>query len=321
MLLINILLLVAGMALLIKGGDMLVDGASGLARRFNVPELAIGLTIVAFGTSAPELVVSMSASLGSHPEIALGNAIGSNNCNLFFILGITGIVSPVVFQKNTIRFEIPFSLFAAVILLLLANFSFWGEGNNIITRIDGIVLLLFFGLFVFYIFHSMKNNETSAGEPDVKTIPLFKTMIFIILGLFFLVSGGELVVRSAVALAQALHISEKVIGLTILSAGTSLPELVTSITAIIKKKRDIAVGNIIGSNIFNILLILGACFTVRPPEYSPVFNRDILLFVTGTILLLVAVLTGKKKVLDRWKGAVLLIIYTGYVVYLIMTNE
>jgi cation:H+ antiporter len=284
------------MVLLAKGGDILVDGASNLARRFNVSELIIGLTIVAFGTSAPEMVVSLSASLRSHPEIAFGNAIGSNNVNLFFVLGITGILTPVAIQRNTIRFEIPFSLFAAVTLFLLANFSFYFEGRNVLSRIDGIILLLFFILFLFYVFHSMKTNGYTVDQQIVKRSSLGKTILLLVLGLVLLVSGGEIVVNSAVFIAKALNISEKVIGLTIIAAGTSLPELVTSIAAIIKKRDDIAIGNIIGSNIFNILFILGISSIARPLEYSSVFNRDIYLLFFGTVFLLLSMLTGKKEI-------------------------
>jgi cation:H+ antiporter len=321
MLIIDILLIIVGMVLLIKGGDMLVDGASSLARRFNVSELAIGLTIVAFGTSSPELVVSLSASIGAHPEIALGNVIGSNNFNLFLILGLTGLIMPVAVQKNTVRIEIPFSLLAAIILFLLANFALLFGERYILTRIDGIVFLLFFGLFLFYIIKTMKNGEPINETASVKQLSFGKVLLFIVLGLGFLVLGGRLVVNSAVALAQALNISEKVIGLTIVAVGTSLPELVTSIIAITKKSDDIAMGNIIGSNIFNIFFILGISATVRPMEYSPVFNRDIYLLVFGTLFLLVAMFTGNKRKLDRWEGAIFVLLYVGYVVYLIIQNE
>jgi len=318
--LLNIVLIIAGMALLIKGGDLLVDGSSSLARRFNISELAIGLTIVAFGTSAPELVVSLSAAIVSHPEIAFGNAIGSNNFNLFIILGITGLIMPVAVQKNTVRIEIPFSLLATIVLILLANFAFPWSGKNILTRIDGIILLLFFASFIFYIVKSMKSAPDDQ-KSSIKTLSLSKTIIFIIIGLVFLVLGGRVVVNAAVALAQALNISEKVIGLTIVAAGTSLPELVTSVTAIIKKSDDIAIGNIIGSNIFNIFLILGASAVVSPMEYSVVFNRDILVLIIGTVLLLAAMFTGEKRKLDRWEAAIFVLLYSGYVVYMIMQNE
>ena len=321
MLIYDILLIIAGMALLIKGGDFLVDGASSLARRLKISELAIGLTVVAFGTSAPELVVSLAAAIGSHSEIALGNVIGSNIFNLFAILGITALIVPLAVQKNTVRIEIPFSLFAAIILFLLANFNFLPNKENMVSWIDGIILLLFFGLFLFYVYKSMKNSESADDVSSAKTHSMFKSILFIVLGLAFLVIGGRIVVDSAVNLARDLNISEKIIGLTIVAIGTSLPELVTSITAVIKKSDDIAIGNIIGSNIFNIFLILGASALIKEMNYSPVFNMDIYFLIFGTLLLLLAMFTGKKRKLDRWEGAVFLLLYTGYVVYLIMRNE
>ena len=317
----NILLIILGLALLVKGGSWLVDGASALARRYKISELAIGLTIVAFGTSAPEMVVSLIASVDLHPEIAFGNVIGSNNFNLFVILGITGLVAPVAVHKNTIRMEIPLSLLAAIILFLLANYRFIVGENLMLGRIDGLILLLFFGLFLFYVYKSMKKDDTDADKSATITLSLGKSLLFIGLGLTLLVLGGKIVVNSAVDFARALHISEKVIGLTIVACGTSLPELVTSITAMVKKNDDIAVGNIIGSNIFNIFFILGISALVQPMNYSTVFNRDIYLLVFGTILLLLAMFTGKKRSFDRWEGAILVLLYVGYIIYLVMRNE
>ena len=317
--LINIILITIGMILLLKGGDTLVNGASSLARRKKISELAIGLTIVAFGTSAPEFIISLVASLDSHPEIALGNVIGSNLFNLLFILGITAIFMPVAVQKNTIRFEIPFSLFATVLLFLLANFGFI-YGRNILSRIDGAIFLLFFGLFIFYVYKSMKAEAPEDGEA-AKPLSLVKSIIFIILGLVMLIAGGRVVVYAAVELALALNISEKIISLTIVAIGTSLPELIISITAMIKKKSDLAIGNIVGSNIFNILFILGASSLARPLVYSPVFNQDLYLLIFGTFLLFIAMFTGKKRNLDRWEGAIFVLLYIGYVVFLIMRNE
>jgi len=318
MLFINILLIVLGMALLIKGGDLLVDGASSLARRFNISELAIGLTVVAFGTSAPELVVSLAAAVGNHSEIALGNVIGSNNFNLLAILGITGIIAPIAVQKNTIRIEIPLSLVAAIILFLLANLNFLPNEEKMISRVDAGLLLLFFVLFLFYVYKSMKTTTPDNVESAEKTLSLAKSIVFVVLGVVFLVAGGRVVVHSAVALAKAMNISEKIIGLTIIALGTSLPELVTSVTAIIKKSSDIAIGNIIGSNIFNIFLILGTSATVSPIHYSSAFNKDIYFLVFGTLLLLLAMFIGNRKKLDRWQAAIFLLLYAGYVAYLIM---
>jgi len=315
--LISILLIILGMVLLVKGGDFLVDGASSLARRFKISELAIGLTIVAFGTSAPELVVSLAAAIGAHSEIALGNVLGSNVFNLLAILGITGIIAPIAVQKKTVWIEIPFSLLALIVLYLLVNLNFLPNEKYTITRVDGIILLLFFGLFLFYVYKNMKTAGNSDGGSSVKTLSLFKSVTFIVLGLLFLVIGGKVVVNSAVDLARDLNISEKVIALTIVSVGTSLPELVTSITAIIKKSSDIAIGNIIGSNIFNIFLILGASASVRPINYSPVFNNDIYLIAFGTVLLFLSMFIGSRKKFDRWQAAVFLVIYVGYVIYIL----
>jgi len=322
-----------GMVLLIKGGDLLVDGASSLARRFNISELAIGLTVVAFGTSAPELVVSLAAAVGGHPEISLGNVIGSNNFNLLAILGITGVIAPIAVQKNTIRLEIPFSLLAVIILFGLANINIFPNEEKMITRIDAGLLLVFFVLFLFYVYKSMKadapdispngvsEGSHEGGEAGKKTLSLFKSVLFVVLGLAFLVVGGRVVVNSAVALAKAMNISEKIIGLTIIAVGTSLPELVTSITAIVKKSSDIAIGNIIGSNIFNIFLILGTSAMVSPINYSSIFDRDLYFLVLSTVLLFLAMFIGNKKKLDRWQAAIFLLLYVGYVVYLILQES
>ena len=322
---IDIILIILGMAMLIFGGNFLVNGASALARRFKVSELAIGLTIVAFGTSAPEFVVSLLANIAGSPEIALGNVIGSNNLNLFLILGVTGLLVPIAVQRQTVLVEIPFSLLAAIILFLLGNFGLIFGSSYIIGRIDGLILFLFFCLFIFYVFKSMKTNENqeenALEKASEKAHPLWKILLFIVLGLILLVVGGRVVVDSAVDLAKEFNISEKIIGLTIIAAGTSLPELVTSITAIVKKKSDIAIGNIIGSNIFNILFVLGISALVRPMEYSDIFNRDIYLLIFGTLLLLLAMFTGKKRKLDRWEAAIFLLIYIGYVIFLILKNE
>ena len=307
------------MAFLVKGGDWLVDGSSNLARRYKISELAIGLTIVAFGTSAPEFVVSLVASLDAHPEIALGNVIGSNNFNLFFILGLTGMIAPVAVQRNTVRMEIPLSLLAAVVLFLFGNYGFASD-VNLISRIEGLILLVLFVSFLYYVYKSMKTDEAGDGTSSTAVFSLGKSLLFVFLGLICLVAGGKIVVSASVDLARALHISEKIIGLTIVAVGTSLPELVTSITAIVKKSNDIAIGNIIGSNIFNIFFILGTSAVVCPIEYSPVFNRDIYLLIAGTLLLIMAMFTGKKRCLDRWEAAILFVLYAGYIVYLIM-NE
>ncbi len=314
--LLSFLLLILGLALLLKGGDWLVGGASTLARRYHVSELAIGLTIVAFGTSAPEMVVNVLASAEGHADIAFGNVIGSNNFNLFIILGLSALIAPVTVSAGTVWKEIPLSLVAAMALLLLANDQLYGEGPMILSRIDGMILLLFFGLFLFYIYRNMQ-TDTYKEEPDGKPSPLIKTIILIVAGLAGLILGGRLVVDSAVEIARFFHLSEKIIGLTIVAAGTSLPELVTSLVAIRKKSNDIAVGNILGSNIFNIFLILGISSTIKPMPFSTVFNTDITILIAGTVALFVTMFTGIRKQLDRWEAALLILAYAGYMVFLI----
>jgi cation:H+ antiporter len=311
----NILLLAAGFFVLIKGAGWLVSGASALAKRYNVSDLAIGLTIVAFGTSAPELVVNAISSTQNLPYLVFGNVIGSNNFNIFVILGIAGLITPLVVQSSTVWKEIPISFLAIVTFYLLAN-NFFVSSNPYLSRIDGVILLIFFGLFLLYVYKQLKTSEVST-EDTAKGYSTSKIWLLIILGLGGLVLGGQLVVRSATSLATSLGVSQKIIGLTIVAFGTSLPELATSVVAALKKNSDIAVGNIIGSNIFNIFLIFGVSSLIRPMEFSSTFSVDILLLALGTLILFIAMFTGRKKKLDRWEAAILLLIFAGYTVYLV----
>lgn len=311
----NILLLAAGFFVLIKGAGWLVSGASALAKRYNVSDLAIGLTIVAFGTSAPELVVNAISSTQNLPYLVFGNVIGSNNFNIFVILGIAGLITPLVVQSSTVWKEIPISFLAIVTFYLLAN-NFFVSSNPYLSRIDGVILLIFFGLFLLYVYKQLKTSGVST-EDTAKGYSTSKIWLLIILGLGGLVLGGQLVVRSATSLATSLGVSQKIIGLTIVAFGTSLPELATSVVAALKKNSDIAVGNIIGSNIFNIFLIFGVSSLVRPMEFSSTFSVDILLLALGTLILFIAMFTGRKKKLDRWEAAILLLIFAGYTVYLV----
>lgn len=312
---LEIIILVAGFVLLVFGADWLVNGASALAKKYNVSDLAIGLTIVAFGTSAPELVVNVfAAAQGSH-DIVLGNIIGSNNFNLLVILGIAGIITPLAVQHSTVWKEIPFSLLAVAVLFIFAN-DIFSEGAGVISRMDGIILLVLFVAFLWYVAKQLKNDPSEA-EIVTKKYPVWKMAVFIVGGLAGLIVGGRLVVTSAVDIARVLGMSEKLIGLTIVAAGTSLPELATSVVAAIKKNNDIAVGNIVGSNIFNIFLILGVSSVINPVSFNPVFNVDIALLTFGTLLLFFAMFTGKKHKLDRWEAILLLSIYIGYTVYLV----
>jgi len=310
---LNILLFAVGLLLLIKGADWLVNGASALARKKQISDLAIGLTIVAFGTSAPELVVNIAASIDNHQYIVFGNIIGSNNFNLFFILGLAGLISPLVVQSSTLFKEIPVSLMAGITVLLLANnFSFQGA---LLSRIDGIILLVFFLMFLGYVYFQLK-EEPVIHEVKESYLPTKKLWGLIILGLLGLIIGGKFVINGAVNMATTWGISEKFIGLTIIAAGTSLPELATSVVAAIKKKSDIAIGNIIGSNIFNIFFILGISTTVRPLVFDTAFNKDIYLFLGGTALLFLLLYFGKKK-FGRPAAGFMMIAFIAYTAYLV----
>ncbi len=310
--LVPVLLLISGFALLIKSADWLVNGASALARKHNISDIVIGLTIVAFGTSSPELVVNVIASFNDHPDIVYGNIIGSNNFNLFLILGIAGLIIPLHVQTGTVWKEIPLSLIAVLTVFILSN-SFFCQ-NNILSRLDGLLLLVMFVFFLFYIYRQMK-KDVQKSDTVTKQLSNFKIWGLIIIGLAGLVLSGKLVVNNAVDIATSLGISEKIIGLTIIAAGTSLPELATSVVAAMKKNSDIAVGNIIGSNIFNILLILALSALVNPIEYNRAFNLEIYLLLCGTAFLFVAMFTGKKKKLDRWEAGILIIVFIAYIGY------
>ncbi len=312
---IQIALLLVGLVLLVKGADWLVDGASVLAKKKNVSDLAIGLTIVAFGTSAPELVVNAVAASGNYPDIVFGNIIGSNNFNLFIILGISGLIIPLSVQSSTVWKEIPYSLFAAILLFFLANNYLIGNSEGL-SRLDAAILLALFLGFLYYVATQLK-SDPSAETVEVKDYSNLKIWVLILLGLAGLVGGGKLVVDNAVAMAQSLGVSEKIIGLTIVAAGTSLPELATSVVAAMRKNTDIAIGNIIGSNIFNIFLILGVSGLIRPLAYNASFNTDLYILAGGTIFLFLAMFTGKRHRLDRWEAILLLVVYLGYTGYLV----
>lgn len=313
----SILLLLLGLALVVKGADFLVDGASSLAKRKNVPELVIGLTIVAFGTSAPELVVNIFASVAGKNDLALGNIIGSNIFNLLFILGISGLIFPLTVHWSSVRREIPFSLLAVVIFYILANDNLLRPGvANSIDRLDAVILLVFFGMFLYITFGPARGGNESGG--DVAVFSLLKTWIYIVLGFVGLFLGGKLVVDQAVIIARELGVSEKLIGLTIVASGTSLPELATSAVAAYKKRCDLAVGNVVGSNIFNLLFIMGVSAGIGPVAYPTSFNMDLYILGVGTLLLLVMMFTGKRRLLDRWEAFIMLLAYLVYLSFIIM---
>lgn len=327
-----ILLLLVGFAILILGADFLVNGASSVAKKYGISNLAIGLTVVAFGTSMPELIVSLLSALNGKNDASFGNVIGSNNFNLLFILGIAGIIYPLVVQRNTVKYEVPLSLLAALVLFVLVNDTMlWGapqttgsgaDGKEIIYggmlgRYDAVILLLFFGLFMLYIYRTMKHtSELEEGEP-IKIMPNWKSVGMVILGLAMLIGGGELVVDNAIDIAHQLEISEKIIGLTILAAGTSLPELATSAVAAYKKNTDIAIGNVVGSNIFNIFFILGITGVVHPIPFNAAMNFDLYVLGASSVLLMVFMFTLNTRKLDRWEALMMFIGYIVYAVYLI----
>lgn len=311
--------LILGFYFLIRGAHYLVEGGSSLARRFSISEIAIGLTIISFGTSAPELAVNVLAALSGDAEIAFGNVIGSNLMNLLLVLGLSAVVYPLVVQENSIWKEIPFSILTIFIFMILVNDSVINRpGQNLLNRSDGLILLLFFGLFLFYV-AKMPRPEISE-ESEIKVMSGFKSGFFILIGIAGLGFGGKLVVDNSVELALLLGISHKMIGLTLVAGGTSLPELVTSLVAAFKKKMDLAVGNIIGSNIFNILFILGISAVIAPLKYDPVLNFDVGLLTLCSALLFAVLWLRRQAKIERWFGILFLVIYSGYIYYLILRH-
>jgi len=312
------LLLILGFVLLIKGADWLVDGASAVAKRFKIPDIVIGLTIVAFGTSAPELIVNLFASFQGNTEIAIGNIVGSNIANIFLILGVAGIIYPLTVKSNTVWKEIPLSLLAALVLGFMANDALLdGREYSVLSRIDGLILLSFFVIFLYYTALVAKNNREKS-EQAVEEMSFGKSTLFIILGLIGLAAGGKLVVDSAVAMATWVGISQAVIGLTVVAIGTSLPELMTSAIAAFKRKADIAIGNVVGSNIFNIFWILGISAFIRPLPFNPTANIDVIMVVLASFMLFIWMFIGKKHILQRWQSAAFLAVYGLYMVALVM---
>lgn len=309
---INILLILIGFVLLIKGADLLVEGASGIAKKFHIPEIIIGLTIVSIGTSMPELFVSITSAIDGLEDISLGNVIGSNICNLLLILGLSATINPIIFKKETRLIEIPMNLGVTILFLILCNIG------NEVSRVDSVILITLFIAFIMYTIimaKKSKNNET-VEEPTKKTRKTITNILFIIIGIVALKIGGDFVVENAEAIAKQFNISEKIIGLTIVAIGTSLPELVTSVTAAIKKDTDIAIGNIIGSNIFNMLLIIGAAAAINPISYNPSYNLQMGILIVGTFVLGLFPYTDKKDEMTQSNGITYLMLYALYMVVL-----
>lgn len=306
------LLILAGFVILIFGAHFLVDGASGMAKRFNVSNLVIGLTVVAFGTSAPELVVNLVAALNpGTTDIALTNIIGSNMVNTYVILGLAALIYPIVSQKSSRRFDMPLSLMAPVAVLLLV----WGM-NGEVNRAGGLILLLFFVWFMTVMVRkAMKHPEQA--EEDFKPMKIWLALIMILGGLGGLIGGAQLIVPAATRIAESWGVSQSVIGLTIIALGTSLPELATSAVAAFKKNSDIALGNVVGSNIFNVFFVLGISAVIRPlPAYTNIYT-DLIVTALGSLLILIFVYTNKAHSIKRWAGAILLLIYSAFLYWMI----
>ncbi|MDE7252778.1 MAG: calcium/sodium antiporter [Acetatifactor sp.] len=308
---LQFLLLVVGFALLIKGADWFVEGASKIADKFGIPQIVIGLTIVAMGTSLPEAAVSISAALKGNADITIGNVVGSNILNVLVILGLTSVIRAVAVKKNTIRYEIPFTIGITALLALL------GLTDNTVGRLDGVILWVFMIVYLLYLVWVSKTDKDAVEEApeNDKLNALWKMILMVLVGSGMIVLGSDISVDAATEIAMSFGMSERLVGLTIVALGTSLPELVTSCTAAVKGKADIAVGNIVGSNIFNILFVVGTTALITPVPYSVNFMVDSIVAVATMVLLLVCVIPGKK--LNRVGGVLLLLGYAGYFVYLI----
>lgn len=309
---LQIILLVLGFVLLIKGADWFVDGAAGIANKLGIPQLVIGLTIVAMGTSAPEAAVSISSALKGSADIAVGNVIGSNILNILLILGITGVIVPLAVRKSTIRYELPFVIGVSGIFAIL------GLSDGVIGRVNGIILwVIFIGYLLYLLIMTKKGNDMMEEAPAGKQRKPWQLVLFLIIGVVMIVVGSNITVDSATEIARIFGVSERLIGLTIVAFGTSLPELVTCVAAARKGNADIAIGNIVGSNIFNILFVIGTSALITPVLYQRNFFIDSIVMIATAILLLVLVLNRNRE-LKRWGGVVMLVVYTAYFMYLIM---
>ncbi|MCO6499681.1 MAG: calcium/sodium antiporter [Vicingus serpentipes] len=318
---LTITLLVLGFILLIKGADILVKGASSIAKTFGLSDLIIGLTIVSFGTSMPELIVNVMASIDGNSGIAVGNILGSNIANVLFIIGFSAIIFPLPLKSSTVLSEIPFSIAAILLVGFLVNSELPIDTNKHELSIsDGILLLFFFSLFMAYIFKLSKEKEAISSDETI-SYSTSKSILYIILGCLGLFLGGKWIVDGAVYFAQMFGLSESFIGLTIVAVGTSLPELATSAVAAYRKNTDIAVGNVVGSNIFNLLWILGISSLIKPLPFSPENNTDILVVLLSSSFLIIALVIGKRNHIDRWNGLFFLFTYSIYLTYLVMKES
>lgn len=313
------ILFVVGFVLLIKGADFLVDGATSIGKKMNISSMIIGLTIVSFGTSLPELLVNLISSYKDTPDIGVGNVLGSNIANIWLILGVSAMINPLPITKNTYFIEVPFSLTAALLVGFLANATLFGKSQDFrISQYDGLILLFFFALFMGYVYIVSKQRKSElTSTTEFTEMPLWKSVVLIVVGCAGLFFGGRWVVDGAIEIAGAMGMSESFIGLTVIAIGTSLPELVTSVVAAFKKDTDIAVGNVVGSNIFNLLWILGLSATLKPIPYDVISNSDIFMIIAASTTLILAVVVGRRPIISRWEGFFFLIAYGWYITFLI----
>ena len=323
----NILLLIGGLILILLGANGLTDGAASVAKRFHIPPIVIGLTIVAFGTSAPELTVSVSSAIKGSADIAIGNVVGSNIFNTLMIVGCTALFAPIVITRNTLRKEIPLCILSSIVLLICANDVFLDKApENILNRVDGLLLLCFFVIFMGYTFaiaskpvtmEQQAEHPVIEEETEIKSLPWWQSILYIIGGLAALIFGGQLFVDGATGIARNLGVSESIIGLTLVAGGTSLPELATSIVAALKKNPEIAIGNVIGSNLFNIFFVLGCSASITPLRLSGITNFDLFTLVGSGILLWLFGLFFAKRTITRIEGGIMILCYVAYTVILI----
>lgn len=315
----NILYLIGGLVLILIGANALTDGASAVAKRFRISNLVIGLTIVAFGTSAPELTVSIVSAVKGSADIAIGNVVGSNIFNTLMIVGCTAAIIPIAITKGTLTREIPLCILASVVLFVCASDVLLKSGDtDVITRSEGLLLLCFFAIFLGYTFAiAKKGNEESNGS-EIKDMPVWRSSLYIVGGLVGLVYGGQFFVDGASGIARSLGVSESVIGLTLVAGGTSLPELATSVVAALKKNPEMAIGNVIGSNLFNIFFVLGCSATITPLNIKGIDTIDFAVLVGSSILLYLFGVFIKQRTITRWEGIVMIACYVAYTTYLII---
>ncbi len=317
--LVDIVFVIVGLLLILYGANWLTDGASSLSLKLSISPIVIGLTVVAFGTSTPELAVSVTSALKGSADIAVGNVIGSNIFNTLMIIGATALCTPIVVSSNTIKKEIPLVIVASLALLLLISDKWLNNASvDLLSRADGLILLLFFTIFLAYVFSIARNsNARSSEEDNIKIMSYTRSGIFIILGLVGLVVGGNMFVGGASSIARTFGVSESIIGLTLVAGGTSLPELATSIVAALKKRPGIAIGNVVGSNLFNIFFVLGTTATITPLKVIGITFIDMCVLVISSILLFVVALCYGNKTINRVEGGIFVILYFCYIIYLI----